>query len=135
MSSEPARRVGAASGPPEELPRVIGLWDAAAIVVGLIIGSGIFRAPATVAGHLPAASLMFAAWVIGGKGDRSFLPTLEKMALEDKSPEVRELAEIAAKKLRGEEVAGYETWFRRFFWDDLWEVGWSSAGAGDDRKR
>jgi len=50
----------------EELRRVIGLWDAAALVVGLIIGSGIFRSPASVAQELPTPFLMLAAWVIGG---------------------------------------------------------------------
>jgi amino acid transporter len=35
-------------------------------VVGLIIGSGIFRAPASVASELPSAALILAAWVIGG---------------------------------------------------------------------
>lgn len=50
----------------EELRRVIGIWDAAALVVGLIIGSGIFRAPASVAQELPTPFLMLAAWVIGG---------------------------------------------------------------------
>lgn len=48
------------------LPRVIGFWDSMALVVGLIIGSGIFRAPASVAQHLPAPFLMMTAWVIGG---------------------------------------------------------------------
>lgn len=57
---------GAASPPPEELRRVIGLWDAAALVVGLIIGSGIFRAPSSVAAVLPTAGLILSAWVIGG---------------------------------------------------------------------
>jgi amino acid transporter len=52
--------------PSEDLPRLIGLWDAAALVVGLIIGSGIFRAPASVAALLPHAGLMLLAWVIGG---------------------------------------------------------------------
>jgi APA family basic amino acid/polyamine antiporter len=56
----------AAAPPTEELRRVIGVWDAAALVVGLIIGSGIFRAPASVARELPTAALMLAAWVIGG---------------------------------------------------------------------
>ncbi len=50
----------------EGLRRVIGFWDAAALVVGLIIGSGIFRAPASVAQYLPTAGLMLSAWVIGG---------------------------------------------------------------------
>jgi len=49
-----------------ELRRVIGMWDALALVVGLIIGSGIFRAPASVALHLPSAALMMAAWTVGG---------------------------------------------------------------------
>jgi amino acid transporter len=51
---------------PEELRRVIGLWDSVALVVGLIIGSGIFRAPASVAQELPTPFLMLGAWVIGG---------------------------------------------------------------------
>lgn len=75
VTPEPTSRASAgppAAGPslaakkPEELPRLIGLWDAAALVVGLIIGSGIFRAPASVAGLLPSAGLMLSAWVIGG---------------------------------------------------------------------
>jgi len=49
-----------------DLKRVIGFWDAAALVVGLIIGSGIFRAPASVAQELPSATLMLIAWVVGG---------------------------------------------------------------------
>src|SRR5881397_3589766 len=48
------------------LRRVIGFWDALALVVGLIIGSGIFRAPASVAQHLPSAALMMTAWMLGG---------------------------------------------------------------------
>ena len=52
--------------PSGELRRVISFWDAAALVVGLIIGSGIFRAPASVAAELPSTGLIFAAWIIGG---------------------------------------------------------------------
>lgn len=48
------------------LRRVIGFWDSLALVVGLIIGSGIFRAPASVAVHLPSADLMMIAWLVGG---------------------------------------------------------------------
>ena len=48
------------------LRRVISFWDASALVVGLIIGSGIFRAPASVAQHLPSAPLIMTAWLIGG---------------------------------------------------------------------
>src|SRR5262245_62245802 len=65
MTSVPAV-VEAAPPKHEELRRVIGLWDAAALVVGLIIGSGIFRAPASVAQELPTPFLMLGAWVLGG---------------------------------------------------------------------
>jgi len=64
MSVSPAPAKDAA--PPGELRRVITFWDAAALVVGLIIGSGIFRAPASVAAELPSVGLIFAAWIIGG---------------------------------------------------------------------
>lgn len=63
-----ATRPAAADAPPPagDLRRVIGFWDATALVVGLIIGSGIFRSPASVARHLPDPRWMLAAWVIGG---------------------------------------------------------------------
>lgn len=48
------------------LRRVISFWDASALVVGMIVGSGIFRAPAAVAGHLHSAFWVMAAWAIGG---------------------------------------------------------------------
>src|SRR5262245_12376930 len=48
------------------LRRVITFWDASALVVGMIVGSGIFRAPASVAEHLPSAFWMMVAWIIGG---------------------------------------------------------------------
>ena len=35
------------------LPRRIGLWSAIAIVIGSVIGSGIFRSPAGIADRLP----------------------------------------------------------------------------------
>jgi APA family basic amino acid/polyamine antiporter len=52
--------------PPRDLPRVLGLWDATCVVIGAIIGVGIFFSPADVArvaGTAPAALL---AWVVGG---------------------------------------------------------------------
>ena len=48
------------------LKRVIGQWDSIGLVVGLIIGSGIFASPTSVAQHLPNAWLMYAAWILGG---------------------------------------------------------------------
>ena len=48
------------------LPRRIGLWSAIAIVIGSVIGSGIFRSPAGIADRLPGPLAMMSVWVIGG---------------------------------------------------------------------
>jgi APA family basic amino acid/polyamine antiporter len=49
-----------------ELPRVLGLWDVVAIVVGGVIGSGIFLVPADIARGVGAPLLIFAIWIAGG---------------------------------------------------------------------
>jgi APA family basic amino acid/polyamine antiporter len=49
-----------------ELPRVLGLWDIVGIVVGGVVGSGIFIVPATVAAGVRSPLLIFAVWVCGG---------------------------------------------------------------------
>ncbi|MDH4196371.1 MAG: amino acid permease [Candidatus Aminicenantes bacterium] len=49
-----------------ELPRVLGLWDVVMIVVGGVIGSGIFLVPSEIARALPAPLLLLAVWVVGG---------------------------------------------------------------------
>ena len=49
-----------------ELPRVLGLWDMVAIVVGGVIGSGIFLVPADIARGVGAPLLIFAVWIAGG---------------------------------------------------------------------
>ena len=50
----------------ERMPRTIGPWSAAAVVVGVTIGSGIFRVPATVAGELRAPGPAMLCWLLGG---------------------------------------------------------------------
>jgi len=50
----------------ERLPRSVGLVDAVAVLVGVTIGSGIFRVPATVAGLLHAPGSVILCWVLGG---------------------------------------------------------------------
>ena len=49
-----------------ELPRKLGLPDSSAIVVGTIIGSGIFVVPNLVARSLPSEPWILAAWVVSG---------------------------------------------------------------------
>src|SRR6187200_2553545 len=48
------------------LPRRLGLVATTAIVVGTIVGSGIFRVPATVADQVGSAEAVVAVWVLGG---------------------------------------------------------------------
>jgi len=50
----------------QKLPRTLGLWSAVALVVGITIGSGIFRSPAGIAQKVPSPTLMIALWVAGG---------------------------------------------------------------------
>ncbi len=49
-----------------DLPRRLGVRDAAAVVVGIVIGSGIFVLPNLIAKALPSQPAILAAWVIAG---------------------------------------------------------------------
>ena len=49
-----------------ELVRGLGAWASAAIVVGTMIGTGIFLKPAEMAREGHFVSIVFAAWVVGG---------------------------------------------------------------------
>ena len=49
-----------------QLPRTLGLWSSVALVIGITIGSGIFRSPAGIAQKVPSPALMLALWVVGG---------------------------------------------------------------------
>jgi basic amino acid/polyamine antiporter, APA family len=48
------------------MPRSLGPWGATAVVVGVTIGSGIFRVPATVAAQLQAPGPAMLCWLLGG---------------------------------------------------------------------
>jgi len=50
----------------EELPRQLGLLDAVAVLVGTLIGSGIFIAPILVARALPSGPAILAVWAFAG---------------------------------------------------------------------
>ena len=50
----------------EKLPRTIGLFPAIMVLIGITIGSGIFRMPSQVATVLGAPGPMLLAWVLGG---------------------------------------------------------------------
>jgi basic amino acid/polyamine antiporter, APA family len=48
------------------LPRKLGLWSTFGLVIGITIGSGIFRTPAGIAGLVPQPPLILALWIAGG---------------------------------------------------------------------
>ncbi len=50
----------------ERMPRSVSLLQTVAVSVGITIGSGIFRVPATVAGQLHHPGPMLLCWVLGG---------------------------------------------------------------------
>src|SRR5690348_11880423 len=49
-----------------QLPRALGLRHAIAIVVGTIIGSGIFLVPKEMIEAVGSAKLVYLAWIVGG---------------------------------------------------------------------
>jgi APA family basic amino acid/polyamine antiporter len=51
---------------PPDLPRRIGFWGASAVMVGVIIGSGIFRTPAAIAQHVGDPWIVLLFWLAGG---------------------------------------------------------------------
>ncbi len=55
-----------ADHPPRTLPRTLGLWSSVALVIGITIGSGIFRSPAGIARQVPNPLVMLGLWVAGG---------------------------------------------------------------------
>jgi basic amino acid/polyamine antiporter, APA family len=56
----------AARAQSSDLIRGLGLWSAAAIVIGDTIGTGIFLVTSDMARAVGSAALVFAAWIIGG---------------------------------------------------------------------
>ena len=62
MRNEPSQPVPAESG----LAHKLGPFDATLIVMGGIIGAGIFKNPAVVARLVPTPVMALGAWIIGG---------------------------------------------------------------------
>ncbi|MCI0631243.1 MAG: amino acid permease [Phycisphaerales bacterium] len=49
-----------------DLPRTIGFWAASAIMVGIVIGSGIFATPTDIARETGSPALILTLWIAGG---------------------------------------------------------------------
>jgi basic amino acid/polyamine antiporter, APA family len=50
----------------QDLPRRIGFWGGTGIMAGIIIGSGIFRTPASIAKEMGDSRLILLLWLLGG---------------------------------------------------------------------
>ena len=74
MCATPAKL--AARPEPSDLIRGLGLWSATAVVVSETIGTGIFLVTSDMAHAVGSATLVLAAWVIGGVIALNFGPAL-----------------------------------------------------------
>ena len=52
--------------PTPDLPRKVSFWGASAVMVGIVIGSGIFATPTTIAQHLGSPAAILGFWLVGG---------------------------------------------------------------------
>src|SRR3984885_2779056 len=52
--------------PMTEPKRALGIWAAISIVIGTVIGSGIFRVPQSMILDVGSVPMVFVAWVVGG---------------------------------------------------------------------
>lgn len=69
MTEQPARRTGSSADTVDSAaaPRpVLTTLDVVALVVGVVIGAGIFSAPALVAGNAASVGEVLLAWLVGG---------------------------------------------------------------------
>jgi basic amino acid/polyamine antiporter, APA family len=64
----------------ERMPRSVGLVDSIAVLVGVAIGSGIFRVPATVAAQLHTPGAVLLCWALGGVFALSGALTIAELA-------------------------------------------------------
>jgi APA family basic amino acid/polyamine antiporter len=49
-----------------ELARGLGLWDTSLLVLGLVIGGGIFLTPSGIAKAVPSETVILGLWILGG---------------------------------------------------------------------
>lgn len=49
-----------------DLKRTIGFWGAVAVMIGVIIGSGIFKTPASISQQISSPALILGLWTLGG---------------------------------------------------------------------
>src|SRR5512132_27787 len=67
MTADPRAGASVLTGMADAAPRpTLSLRDAVCLIVGTIVGVGIFRTPSVVAGHTGHAGVALLAWLAGG---------------------------------------------------------------------
>ncbi len=66
MSTQTINKPGLASAADAQLVRAIGVWGATLLVIGNVVGSGIFLTTGIMVQELPSTTLVLAAWGAGG---------------------------------------------------------------------
>jgi APA family basic amino acid/polyamine antiporter len=66
MPSRPLQEASGSGGPPVAPRRLVGVWQAVSVCVGMVIGAGIFRSPSVVAANLGSGTELMLAWAFGG---------------------------------------------------------------------
>lgn len=67
IKNEPQKPISDPGAGPLAVPRpALGMSDAIALIVGIVIGAGIFRTPSVVAANSESASMFLVAWILGG---------------------------------------------------------------------
>jgi amino acid transporter len=100
--------------------RQLTLLDAICIMLGIVVGSGIFRTPADVAGHCASAWMVIAVWLAGGVA--SLLGALCFAELSTRYPEHGGTYAFLNR--------AYGPWAGLLFaWTDFWIVRPANGGA------
>ena len=66
MSTQTINKPGVASAADAQLVRAIGVWGATLLVIGNVVGSGIFLTTGIMVQEMPSTTLVLAAWGAGG---------------------------------------------------------------------
>jgi amino acid transporter len=105
---------------PEPDRRQLTLLDATCIMLGIVVGSGIFRTPADVAAHCPDAWVLIGIWLAGG-----IVSLLGALCFAELSTRYPEHGGTFAFLNRA-----YGSWAGLLFaWTDFWIVRPANAGA------
>jgi basic amino acid/polyamine antiporter, APA family len=66
MGGETAKVHGVNPDPVRSSPGTLSHWDAVALIVGIVVGVGIFRLPSLVAGNVDSGAAFLLLWLAGG---------------------------------------------------------------------